>query len=163
MSNHLLMCKIPQFQNPLEIRLWRQNHVAKCMKCMLEIEHRRIREEKWLKNMKEKKLVEKLTRDMLDLELEEYFIPDTPNSCVSCSCCSTRGISEGDLFINTVLEDYSHFRDGYISSDSIDNFDTFKLSPAISPIRKEFSDSDLELDDWDDLKTDFKDYGKYIS
>ena len=108
-------------------------------------------------------MVEKLTKDMLDLELEEYFIPDTPNSCVSCSCCSTRGISEGDLFINTVQEDYSHFRDGYISSDSIDNFDTFKLSPAISPIRKEFSDSDLELDDWDDLKTDFKDYGKYIS
>ena len=161
MSSHLQMCEIPQFENPMEVRVWVKKKISESIKFSLELEHRKIREEKWLKNMKEKQIVYKLTKDVLDLELEEYFIPDTPNSCVSCSCCSTRGISQGNSLFNTVSEDYLYHKDGYISSDSIDNFDTFKLSPAMSPNRKELLDnesltnSDVEIDDWNDIKNVF--------
>ena len=123
------------------------------IKFNLELEHRKFREQNWLKKMKEQQELNKLKKEMLDLELEEYFIPDTPNSCVSCSSCSTRGISEGNSLLNIVPEDYLNYRDGYMSSVSTDNFDTFKLSPALSPIRKEYSDSesltnsDVELEE----------------
>jgi len=160
MSSHLQMCEIPQFKNPMEVRQWRQNHVAKCMKCMLEIEHRKNREQNWFKKMKEQQELNKLKKEILDLELEEYFIPDTPKSAVSCSCCSTRGVSEDYSLYNTNPEHHiGYIRDGYISSDSVDNFDTFKLSPAQIPIYSNSEcDSDVNsLDEWDNIK----DYGDW--
>jgi len=175
MSEHLKMCEIPQFKNPMEVRVWmeKKRNVGngdnlESIKFNLELEHRKLREQNWLKKMKEQVMVDNLTKDILDLELEEYFIPDTPKSCVSYSCCSTRGVSEGNSLFNTTPEDYLYYRDGYISSDSIDNFDNHKLSPALTPINSPYSesitDSDANsLDDWDDLKNSFKDYGKYIS
>ena len=168
MSSHLQMCKIPQFKNPMELRQWRQNHVANCMKCMLEIEHRKIREQNWLKKMKETQEIIKLRKDILNLELEEYFIPSTPNSpqsiksVESCSYSSTKGISEGFSLYNTNPEHHiGYIRDGYTSSDSVDNFDTFKLSPAQKPIYSNSEcDSDVNsLDEWDNIK----DYGDWIS
>jgi hypothetical protein len=111
------------------------------MNCQLEIENRRVRELKWVENMRNK-LVKK---EILDLELEEYFIPSTPStpsstsftrsipySCSISSYSSTKGISEGaienlDNFycehpINYCTDydenNYSHIRDNCISSDS---------------------------------------------
>lgn len=172
MSKHLGMCQIPQFQNLIQIRNWRQTHVANCMKCQLEIENRKIREQNWLKKMKEREEVNKLTKNILDLELEEYYldlelekyyIPSTPNSpqsvksVESCSCNSTKGISEGFSLYNSTPEHHLHYiRDGYTSSDSEDNFDNFKLSPALLPTRNESSESltisdPNSLDQWENI------------
>jgi len=141
MSNHLYKCKIPQFNNPIQVRTWVQYHISKCMNCQLEIKNRRVRELKWIKNMRNK-LVQK---NILDLELDKYFIPSTPSksftrsipySCYSdsisttasiSSCDSTKGISEGKInvldnyYCETISSDKEnrfHPRDNCISSDS---------------------------------------------
>jgi len=101
-----ILCEIPQFKNPFEVRVWFKKHVHLCSKCQLENLTRKIKERQNLKNKIEELNLYKIKKEFLDLELEEYFIPSTPNSPDSIKSCvsmsnnfefptSTQGISEG--------------------------------------------------------------------
>lgn len=101
-----ILCQIPQFKNPMEVRVWFKKHIHLCSKCQLENLTRKIKERQNLKNKNEELNLYKIKKEILDLELEEYFISSTINSPESVKSCesmsnnfdspiSTKGISEG--------------------------------------------------------------------
>lgn len=114
-----ILCPIPQFKTPLEVRQWFLTHVKMCSKCQLKKITRKVKEQLLLKNKKKELIEYKNKKIILDLELDEYLISSancsvncSPRSCTSQSNCSprsctsvdsTKAVSEGFEFIDLII------------------------------------------------------------
>ena len=144
MCDYLKNYHIPQFKNPMEVRFW-ISKMSKNNKFLIEITNRKIKEDKNLEIMKEKKMVYDIRKDILDLELEEYFIPSTPNSCESIKSCvsfsSTKCVVnkfslysiQPDVYLRDRSNSYDSIDNLRDRSNSCDSIDNLRISPAMSP------------------------------